>query len=153
MNFQELMQRMAELDQPVQEEKLDVEEECGMGPGPMSMSSPGQQDSVNMSVNMSGSGSGGIKDLLDILRNLEKDDGMGDEMPIMIKSLGDGVEQEALANSPEETYGDVADVTATGDDLHSKGLEAPAANGGGNPMAMESLTTRLSNLYQEIKSR
>jgi hypothetical protein len=97
MNFNELFQKMRELDQPVGEElkggqkKLDVDkdgdieaddlkdlrdkkvdeelvDECGMG----SMTSPeGQQDNVNMSVNMSGSGSGGIRDLLDILRNLE----------------------------------------------------------------------------------
>lgn len=162
MNFQELMQRMVDLDQPTTEETTedilqdsDVEE-CGMSPGPMS--NPGQQDSVNMSVNMSGSGQGGIRDLLDILGNLEKKDA-GDDMPIMVKPMGMdigmnmGMEKEELANSPDEVYGDVSDVTATGNDLHSKGIEKPAVAGGGNPMAVESIITRLDSLYQEIKSR
>lgn len=52
-------------------------EECGMSEcGDMPMpshapSAPPQQDSVSMSVNMSGSGKGGIRDLMDILRNIE----------------------------------------------------------------------------------
>ncbi len=159
MNFQELMQRMADLDQPTTQETTeeliqdsDVEE-CGMGPGPMSAPT-GQQDSVNMSVNMSGSGQGGIRDLLDILGNLEKKDAGGD-MPIMIKPMGMdmSMEKEELANSPDEVYGDVGDVTATVNDLHSKGIERPAVAGGGNPMAVESIITRLDSLYQEIKSR
>jgi hypothetical protein len=107
-----------------------------------------------MSVNMSGSGQGGIRDLLDILGNLEKKDAGGD-MPIMIKPMGMdmSMEKEDLANSPDEVYGDVGDVTATGNDLHSKGIERPAVAGGGNPMAVESIITRLDSLYQEIKSR
>ena len=50
-------------------------EECGM-PGMPSMiksgGQPDQPDNVTMNVSMNGSGAGGIRDLMDILRNLEK---------------------------------------------------------------------------------
>lgn len=70
MNFTQIYKKVVALEsnQPV--------EECGMGG--MTSSMPPQQDSVNMNVSMSGSGSGGIKDLLDILRNLDQPgDSMG----------------------------------------------------------------------------
>jgi len=47
--------------------------ECGdMMPMPMMPHAPGQQDSVTMNVSMNGNGAGGIKDLMDILRNIEQ---------------------------------------------------------------------------------
>jgi hypothetical protein len=187
MNFNELFQKMRELDQPVGEElkggqkKLDVDkdgdieaddlkdlrdkkvdeelvDECGMGP----MSSPqDQQDNVNMSINMSGSGSGGIRDLLDILRNIESgSDEMGsDDLGKLIGNMdkepiiGGKVAVDEFANEPDEMYSPPSSVTPTGDDLHSKGGEAPKVNGGGNPMTMESLISRLGDLYQDVKSR
>jgi hypothetical protein len=187
MNFNELFQKMRELDQPVGEElkggqkKLDVDkdgdieaddlkdlrdkkvdeelvDECGMGP----MTSPqGQQDNVNMSVNMSGSGSGGIRDLLDILKNIDDNNGSpdGDDLGDLIGNMdkepiiGSKMAVDEFANEPDEMYADTSAVTPTGDDLHSKGGEAPPVNGGGNPMTMESLISRLSDLYQDVKSR
>jgi hypothetical protein len=155
MNFQELLQRMSQLDQPVSEESLDTVEECGdMMPPMSSMSSmpsipPKQQDNVNMNVNLSASGSGGIKDLMDILRNIdEKDDAVS--MPIAIKSMGRSLEDD-YANEPDEVYGNINSVTGTGDDLHSKGQEAPKVNGGGNPLALETLKQKLQAQYNQIK--
>ena len=118
MNFNELFQKMRELDAPVAEElkggqkKLDVDkdgdieaddlkdlrdkkvdeevvDECGMGP--MSGMSQGQQDNVNMSINMNGAGPGGIRDLLDILRNIEQgsDDPDSGELGDLIGAMGD----------------------------------------------------------------
>lgn len=201
MNFQELLSRINELDQRVTEEpnegnaygqavqntppgeeiKIDgkgtgdikreevVADECGMGP-----SSPmGQQDNVNMSVNMNGSGAGGIRDLLDILKNLDGGQGehgdghdlgdlidkmdepdmpppMGMKKPIVV---GDDVPVEEFANEPDEMYAPAKAVTPTGNDIHSKGAEFPKVNGGGNPMTMEALVRRLDTLYQEVKSR
>ena len=193
MNFNELFQKMRELDRPVGEElkggqkKLDVDkdgdiegddladlrakkevdedvvDECGMSPMSTSQS---QQDNVNMSINMSGSGSGGIRDLMNILRDLDgnSDGGMDDEMGVIIdKMSGDsgkemplvGMDEVAVeyANEPDEMYAPPSAVTPTGDDLHSKGAEAPKVNGGGNPMTMESLISRLGDLYQDVKSR
>lgn len=189
MNFQDLYRKIAEMDQPVAEEpnegnafsgaldaakdagkdefevdgktfsvKEDDVEECGMGPMSTTQS---QQDNVNMSVNMSGSGSGGIRDLLDILRNIEADsDNMGDDdLGAMIGAMdkepiiGSKMAVDEFANEPDEMYAPASAVTPTGDDLHSKGGEAPKVNGGGNPMSMESLISRLSNHYNDVKSR
>lgn len=196
MNFNELMQRMRDLDAPVSEElkggqkKLDVDkdgdieaddlkalrdkkvdedlvDECGMDMGPMN--SPAQQDNVNMSINMNGAGPGGIRDLLDILRNIEQgnDDpdgadlgdligGMDDEPHAKVAVI-DGDEEmpvDEFANSPDEMYGTVGDVTPTGNDLASKGAEAEKVNGGGNPFGVdEELINRLTNMYESIKNR
>jgi hypothetical protein len=47
--------------------------ECGMMPMPPMMPHPEkQQDNVTMNVSMNGSGEGGIRSLMDILRNIEK---------------------------------------------------------------------------------
>lgn len=124
-------------------------EECGSDMGTMSpMSQPKQQDNVNMNVSLNASGQGGIRDLLDILQNIES--GKGDvEMPVAIKSMGMELDDD-FANEPDETYAPIDTMMPTGSDLHSKGIEAPKVNGGGNPMAhME----RLENLYQQVKIR
>jgi hypothetical protein len=59
---------------------------------------------------------------------------------------------DKLANTPEEEIAGIDAVTGTGDDLHSKGSEAPAVNGGGNPMKKESqIKSDLMKLYMEMK--
>jgi hypothetical protein len=59
---------------------------------------------------------------------------------------------DKLANTPEEEIAGIDAVTATGDDLHSKGGEAPPVNGGGNPMKKESqIKSDLMKLYMEMK--
>lgn len=197
MNFNELMQRMRDLDAPVSEElkggqkELDTDkdgdieaddlkdlrdkkvdedlvDECGMGS--MQSMSSGQQDNVNMSINMNGAGKGGIRDLLDILRNIEQgsDDPDSGELGDLIGAMGDEPRGKVavidndmempvgeFANSPDEMYADVGDVIPTGDDMHSKGAEAPKVNGGGNPFGVneEELIARLGSLYETIKNR
>jgi hypothetical protein len=197
MNFNELFQKMRELDQPIGEElkggqkKLDVDkdgdiegddladlrdkkvdeelvDECGMMPSPMG--SNGQQDSVSMNISMNGSGGGGIRDLMDILRNIEQGSGdaEGDDLGDLIGAMGsephgddmhskiaviDGEEpMDEYANSPDEMYAGVNDVIPTGNDMHSKGNEFRKVNGGGNPME-QLLINKLSGLYEQIKNR
>jgi hypothetical protein len=59
---------------------------------------------------------------------------------------------DKLANTPEEEIAGLDAVTGTGDDLHSKGGEAPPVNGGGNPMKKESqIKSDLMKLYMEMK--
>ena len=206
MNFNELFQKMRELDAPVSEElkggqkNLDVDkdgdieaddlkdlrakkevdedvvDECGMDM-PMSMGSPKQQDNVTMNISMNGSGAGGIRDLMDILRDLEdgpsdSGHGMDDEMGIIIDKMSgnDGDSEMPLLGMDEAEAGgfDRASTTPdpetaplgaafpTGNDLSSHGgNERHKVNGGGNPYAVaaESLIPRLSSLYQEVKSR
>jgi hypothetical protein len=104
MNFNELFQKMRELDAPVAEElkggqkNLDVDKdgdieaddlkdlrdkkvdeelvgECGDMPnGMMGMRNPAQQDSISANISMNASGTGGIRDLMSILRNIENGD-------------------------------------------------------------------------------
>jgi hypothetical protein len=211
MNFQELMARMAELDQPVQEsdkadkdydgdgeiesgkdeymgskdkaikqamgkkdESFDVladqleqdMDECGMGP--MSMPSMNkQQDNVSMNVSMNGAGSGGIRDLMNILRNLEKgDDPMnhdhgdhdmdspGIDMPGMMVMKKEPVLGDEYANSPDVQLGQDNFPIDHGDDLHkSKDSYSDKPYRGDNPMALESYKTKLYAMYEDIKNR
>jgi hypothetical protein len=155
MNFQDLLQKMKDIDEGLESQDKymtadqDVEECGGMAPmSSMSSMAPKQQDNVNMSVNMSGQGAGGIRDLMSILKNIEQ--GGSDAEKDMVVGL------EQMANEPDEQTVDVDAVTPTGDDLHSKGGEAPKVNGGGNPMqrgVSEGLLDQLNNLYQEVKLR
>ena len=207
MNFQELMARIAELDQPVQEsekakqdydgdgeiesgkdeymgsrdkaikqamnkkdESLDQladevqqeMDECGMGP--MSMPSMNkQQDTVSMNISMNGSGSGGIRDLMDILRNLEKDGpdhhDHDDELDLKIGGPALMMKKEPVlgdeySNSPDVQMGQDNFPIDHGDDLHkSKDSYSDKPYRGDNPMALESIKTRLDSLYNNVKSR
>lgn len=157
MNFHDIYKKIASLDTPVKEGM----EECGMDMMPPSP--PKQQDNVTMNVSMNGSGTGGIRDLMAILKNIE--DG-ADEKEVDILLTPDaghdhgheepvfGDMEEEYANSPDPATAGIDAVTATGNDMHSKGAEAEKVNGGGNPFNVdEGLLSHLANLYQEVKSR
>lgn len=117
--------------------------ECG---GMMSSmpSAPKQADSVTMNVSMNGSGAGGIKDLLDILRNIENT-GSQDHDDVLV---GIGADED-FDNAPNPTQVPTPD---SGDDLHREKDEYKKANGGGNPMRMhETLVAKLAAKYDSIK--
>lgn len=178
MNFKDLMSKLSEIEgsgtvphdsnaSPLTFTDGDAElEECG-GPMPMSMSNPGQQDSVNLSINMNGSGKGGIKDILDILRNIDNEGGDEIELPGIALDI-DGPDHdhdhrdherlmggvgEELANEPDEMYAGLDAAVPSGDDLHKSKAMFRRAQPGDNAMATESLKAQLKNLYQEVKSR
>jgi len=125
MNFHDLISKMTALDQPVAESvqppvqgisatpsgpatpettgdsghlglSEQPAEECGM-PGMIKIGGqPDQQDNVTMNVSMNGQGSGGIRDLMDILRNLEKGDEHGhDDTELFGMESGQGVMEPA----------------------------------------------------------
>jgi hypothetical protein len=156
-----------------------ISEGCGdMMPGSSSMNST----PVTMNVSMNASGKESIRDLLSLISDKAPDDSddmmapnaptgvvistgddemggdeMGDEpgsnpMASMKKELGI---DELYANAPEEDIKPMSAVTPTGDDMASKGGEAPKVNGGGNPMQTmsEQLMMELTKLYNEVKSR
>lgn len=155
MNFNELMQRMRDIDTPAPiAEVSDVAEAgCGM-PGmdnmPSSMmGAPKQQDSVTMNVSMNGAGAGGIRDLMAILKNIDdvadkgpdidlgEPEQFGDrDMDVIVKKQP-GMDMMTIdddyENEPDEIYHNQDAVVGTGDDLHSKGGEVSPVNGGGNP--------------------
>jgi hypothetical protein len=119
--------------------------ECGdMG---SQMSAPKQSDSVTMNVSMNGSGAGGIKDLLDILRNIENSSGQDTDDVL----VGIGAEED-FDNATTRPNPRMVPTPDSGDDLHREKEEYPKANGGGNPMRMhETLVSKLSARYNEIK--
>ncbi len=144
------------------EQEMD---ECGMGP--MSMPSMSkQQDNVSMNLSMNGSGAGGIRDLMNILRNLDDGDshqghdhGMDvdvdkDPEPMaMIMKKGPMLGDE-FANSPDVQMGQDNFPVDTGDDLHKpKNSYSDKPYRGDNPMALEGLKQKLESLYEEIKSK
>lgn len=153
MSFLDLYKKIAQLDEGLSECGM---EGCDMGPS----ESPKQQDTVSMNVSMNGSGKNGIKDLLDVLRNIEQS-GSDDELfgepgklshnePVM----GDSFENSVDGASDTTTL-DISAVTPTGDDLLSKGKEAPKQAGGGNPwnVSESAIAAKLLRHYEEVKSR
>jgi hypothetical protein len=180
MNFLDLMTKMKAIDEgselpvaPTKDDQggagasdEDVDECGGMGiiGGPMG-APPKQQDSV--SLNVTAQGAGGIRDLMDILHNLEGHGGSHDEPadqefdgePLfgaedeIAMLVGDGYENSIEGGSEPEVYG-IDAVTQTGNDLSSHGgHEVEKVAGGGNPYSNvdESLVQRLASMYEEIK--
>ena len=79
--------------------------ECG-DMMPMIAHAPQQSDSVTMNVSMNGSGAGGIKDLMDILRNIEQ----------AAEHDHDHDHQEPMIAQPHSMDGDVDIVLGTADE-------------------------------------
>jgi hypothetical protein len=171
MNFYDLSAKLRAIDE-------STVAECG-DMMPMIAHAPQQSDSVTMNVSMNGSGAGGIKDLMDILRNIEQaaDDqeepmvaephGMDGDVDIVLGTdedmLADPKTQDSGAGAGDESYGNSAPggsdarqfgldaVTFKGDDMHSKGdVKRLRVNGAENPL-QEALVERLQSLYDSIK--
>ena len=153
-------------------ESMDHIEECGMDEGPMPtpMAPPMDQGQpVTMNVNLTASG----KDHVDDLMKMMQQAGLGDAKPVSqdmmpmrmdMERLRDIVDEpkeeeieidtdEGYANEPEEEYGDIEDVTASGDDLHKSKKGYKAAAGGDNPMAMEDIKAQLYAALAEKKAK
>lgn len=217
MNFYDLSAKLRAIDE-------SSVTECGdMMPTPMIAHAPQQSDSVTMNVSMNGSGPGGIKDLMDILRNIEQaaehdhdepmvaePHDMDGDVDVVLGTADEAFDQmmskqarrnhegprdprtptppptplpitpptptqdedmladpdaKSGAGAGDESYGNSApggsdahqfgidSVTRHGDDMHSKGsVKRLRVNGGENPL-QEGLVERLSQMYEEIKTR
>jgi len=187
MNLKDLIAKMTAIEEgqeiaPTKDDKpSDAEGMISIGgpiPDMMGMGhqeQPKQQDSVSMNVSLNGAGAGGVRDLMNILHNIEggvkgsDDDG---EEPIMgaahdAMSHDDNFdeviddEQESWGNSASGSSGHhthgVDAVTFSGNDMNSKGKVSPVARAPGTNALREpsqydeSLVNRLSAMYQEIK--
>jgi hypothetical protein len=178
MNFHELTQRLRIIENGEMAECMPMPL-----PAPMHSEPPKQQDNVTMNVSMNGSGAGGIKDLMNILRNIEhgglsqQDDSDKDTMYTEPHHLGtvdaifgdadmdeggqdvvgaevdDDKDQEEYANRPDRTTYNIDRITPTGDDMHSKGDIKRLKVQGGENPIQEGLVEKLANLYTEIKLR
>ena len=149
---------------------MDHIEECGIDEGPMGMPPAPEMDRgnpVTMNVNLNASGKDHVADLLDMMKKA----GLGDAKPVDAKMLAPRLDMERLrgivdepaeeeievdtdegyANEPDEEFGDIEDVTASGDDLHKSKKGYKAAAGGDNPMAMEDIKSALYAALAEKK--
>jgi hypothetical protein len=150
-------------DKKVKEQQ--IAEECGdmMPMGMMGMSGPqGQQDNIDMNITLHGSGSGGVRDLMNILRNIESSDNKDVHSHDVSKIFGGEIPMGFDEEMSDGGFGDASttpDPTVSGLDAVTD-LGAPI-NGGdhrkrqaglpqGAPMH-ETLVGRLSALYNEIK--
>jgi hypothetical protein len=139
---------------------------------------PKQSDNVSMNVSLNGQGAGGVRDLMNILHNIEKgatgaehDDivfGEPGEQHEKHPHIGDDEMEETMGDNGQtfgnSVHGDhgthvhgIDAVTATGDDLASKGKASPLQRAPGvNPLRRpmeEGLVEKLQNLYNEVKTR
>lgn len=141
------------------EPENDMEESAMLGEcGGDSMPVQSQNDTVSMTINMSGSGKGGIHDILDVIRNIEKGNPVGNNPvpPVGDKELNRdatmiiGSEQleddlsSAYSNSPNEKYSTLKSIAGAGPGF------------GKQPHTMSpalDIKTKLESLYQFVKSR
>lgn len=144
-------------DDEIEEEKVA---ECPMDPIAI-QPAQSQPSSSTMSINMNGTGKDGIKDLLNILRDIEDgpESSPASAMPHAAHGdttliVGDEeVQTEAhpFANSPEEKYSSIKDIMKSGNDLHkAKDSYSDKPYRGDNPMAIKET---LKSLYQFVKSK
>ena len=103
MNFTELYKKISLIEQGVPATIT----ECPCMDGPTNIPQK-QEDNVNMNISINGQGSGGIRDLMDILRNIDKADGSEPSHDVQALAIGepqDGPEIEPIQismQSPEE---------------------------------------------------
>ena len=152
MNFNNLIAKIAELDKPIN--KSSILDECPECEAQAEMNKPEQLDSITASLNINGSGAGGIRDMMDILRNIENSNDSGDEFNHDIEEplMSDGYEN-SIKNDKGGKVFDQDAIIFTGDDLASNTTDEPKkVQGGGNPYS-ESLFKDLTALYEDIKAR
>jgi hypothetical protein len=117
MNFRDLAERLRTIEENTAELNIDGTapvEECGDMPTPGAVvhEMPPQQDNVTMNVSMNGQGSGGIKSLMDILRNIEA-----------------GVEDDKVSLTAEPEIAVVDDMLTKSSDSSVAGDESIAHEG------------------------
>ena len=86
-------------------------------------------------------------------RGEEDGEMFGDEEEVEEEADGGGFDRASTTPNPQTAP--LSASIPTGNDMHSKGGEAPKVNGGGNPYTVtsESLKSQLHNLYQEVRNR
>ena len=186
MNLQDLMVKLKKIDEnqeiaPTKDDKPSEAEGIisigGPVPGMMGHAEPPpQQDSVSMNVSLNGAGAGGVRDLMDILHNIEKgvsgnkdDDTAEPIMGAAHDAMSHDGDLDEVIDDDNESWGNSASgssghhthgieaVTFSGDDMNSKGKISPVARAPGTNSLREpsqfdeSLVDRLQAMYQEIK--
>ena len=159
MNLKDLIAKMDAIEEGVEMKAT----ECGEMPMPgavMSMgpqAHQGQQDNVSMTINVNGQGEGGLRSIMNILRDIEAGEAptddeepmmgteeilnvQGDESPL---SVSPDEDMEEVIGDDEEQWGNAAHgghghhthgieaVTFSGDDMNGKGKISPVSRAPG----------------------
>jgi hypothetical protein len=162
MNFNELMQKMRDLDQPTIQS-----EECGAMP-PMTPSTP-PATPPSMSVNLNAQGMDGIKDLMQLFSKVNPDMMPKNDAPmptmtdpiIKIGAVKTAEPNKMLAkpeesweNEPDEEYKGMDAAIRSGNDIHKSKKTFPKVAGGDNPMQrMESQDELVKSIEAQLKSQ
>jgi hypothetical protein len=162
MNFNELMQKMRDLDQPTIQS-----EECGAMP-PMTPSTP-PSTPPSMSVNLNAQGMDGIKDLMQLFSKVNPDMMPKNDVPmptmtdpiIKIGAVKTAEPNKMLAkpeesweNEPDEEYKGMDAAIRSGNDIHKSKKTFPKVAGGDNPMQrMESQDELVKSIEAQLKSQ
>ena len=90
-----------------------------------------------------------MRSVIDKLNPADDQPDSDDEQP---EADDDKEKVDEYDNEPNPESSGYGSMTPTGDDMHSKGAEAPKVNGGGNPMqkTMEQITRDLFSDYQKF---
>jgi hypothetical protein len=162
MDFKELMQKMYQIDEGVD---TSIEECGGDMPAAVIQSGPAHDESLNMNLTINSKGADGIRELIDVLKGIggdadnEPTHSPHDDEKLLGNDEAEIVIGDSFGNSKQGDKGskvfDIDAVTPTGNDMFSKGGEAPKQAGGGNPWNIrhESLVNHLASLYEDVKSR
>ena len=170
MNLQDLMSKLKNIDEGI---------EVIGGPIPVQghADAPKQQDSINMNVSLNGSGAQGVKDLMDILRDIEK--GVEKEIepvhhdaePVQQPTGHDDVEDEPLLGDMEaqeeemeEEMGDDGETwgnSAHGDaGAHTHGIDAVTmkgddmnSKGGQSPLARAPGSNTMIHYHESLVNK
>ena len=130
-------------------------EECG-GDMKHPPKPPAQADNVNVNVTMSGSGKGGIRDLMDILKNIQDGKDQDHDRPLFGQDDQDFIDEDDYANDLDgvKTHCIGAVTNPASDDLHSREVnKTPRHVDPADPYRAysESTFNRLKSLYQDYK--
>lgn len=167
MDFKELMQKMQQIDEGVE---MPIEECDGDMPAAIIQGGPPAEESLNMNLTINSKGADGIRELIDVLKGIGGDTGHeptdhhdhsshDDDEKLFGNDEAEVVIGDSFGNSKNGDMGskvfDIDAVTPTGNDMFSKGGEAPKQAGGGNPWNIrhESLVNHLASLYEDVKER
>jgi hypothetical protein len=166
MDFNQLMVRMRELDQPTNEAGCDM-----TPPMPSAMMSPPKPDTPppSMSINLNAQGMDNIKSMMDLWTKVNPDMMPNDPMPMptlkVLPSLGSKggddprdmlSSKEEFANSPDNAadmeYKDIDAVIPSGNDLHKAKGTYPKVSGGDNPMQRTEDQEVLSSIREYLEA-
>lgn len=175
MDMHKLLAKLNGIEQgtvkgPAQQEKSEMKkilesfnkvqvEECGAMPAPSMPQREGSPVSMNISLNASGKEN--VDELMSLLKSAGLDSSPSLSMPVPAKTMPMALamdqaemEEEGLANEPDEQYSDTEYMTKdlSGGINRQKKMHKPAAKGD-NPMAVESIKDRLWAALNEKKAK